>query len=139
MEIRVKRIARKDSYTIGRLYIDDEYFCDTLEDKDRGLKQTDTLEQIKKVKVKDETAIPIGTYKVTLSYSPRFKKILPLIENVKGFDGIRIHSGNTNKDTSGCLLVGKNTKVGMVTSSRDTMKDLMFKLLEVKDISIVIN
>lgn len=139
MEIKVKRIARKDSYTIGRLYIDDEYFCDTLEDKDRGLKQTDTLEQIKKVKVKDETAIPIGTYKVTLSYSPRFKKILPLIENVKGFDGIRIHSGNTNKDTSGCLLVGKNTKVGMVTSSRDTMKDLMFKLLEVKDVTIVIS
>lgn len=139
MEIKVKRIARKDSYTIGRLYIDDEYFCDTLEDKDRGLKQTDTLEQIKKVKVKDETAIPIGTYKVTLSYSPRFKKILPLIENVKGFDGIRIHSGNTNKDTSGCLLVGKNTKVGMVTSSRDTMKDLMLKLLEVKDVTIVIS
>lgn len=105
MEIKVKRIARKDNYTIGHLYVDGEYLCDTLEDKDRGLKDTDDLEHIKKVKVKGETAIPMGAYKVRLTFSPRFKKTLPLIENVKGFDGIRIHSGNTPKDTEGCLLV----------------------------------
>ena len=138
MEIKVKRIARKNNYTIGHLYVDGEYLCDTLEDKDRGLKDTDDLEHIKKVKVKGETAIPMGTYKVRLTYSPRFKKTLPLIENVKGFDGIRIHSGNTPKDTEGCLLVGKNTVVGMVTQSKDTLKELMTKMYSQKDIDIII-
>lgn len=138
MEIKVKRIARKDSYTIGHIYIDGEYVCDTLEDKDRGLKQSDDLEHIKKVKVKGETAIPMGTYKVRMTYSPRFKKVLPLIENVKGFDGIRIHSGNTSKDTEGCLLVGRNTVVGMVTQSKDTLKKLMERMEEDKDITITI-
>lgn len=138
MEIKVKRIARKDNYTIGHLYADGEYLCDTLEDKDRGLKDTDDLEHIKKVKVKGETAIPMGAYKVRLTYSPRFKKTLPLIENVKGFDGIRIHSGNTPKDTEGCLLVGKNTVVGMVTQSKDTLKELMTKMYSQKDIDIII-
>lgn len=138
MEIKVKRIARKNNYTIGHLYVDGEYLCDTLEDKDRGLKDTDDLEHIKKVKVKGETAIPMGTYKVRLTYSPRFKKTLPLIENVKGFDGIRIHSGNTPKDTEGCILVGKNTVVGMVTQSKDTLKELMTKMYSQKDIDIII-
>ena len=138
MEIKVKRIARKNNYTIGHLYVDGEYLCDTLEDKDRGLKDTDDLEHIKKVKVKGETAIPMGTYKVRLTYSPRFKKTLPLIENVKGFDGIRIHSGNTPKDTEGCILVGKNTVVGMVTQSKDTLKELMTKMYNQKDIDIII-
>lgn len=138
MEIKVKRIARKNNYTIGHLYVDGEYLCDTLEDKDRGLKDTDDLEHIKKVKVKGETAIPMGTYKVRLTYSPRFKKTLPLIENVKGFDGIRIHSGNTPKDTEGCILVGKNTVVGMVTQSKDTLKELMTKMYSQKNIDIII-
>lgn len=128
MNILIKRIAKKDNYTIGKLYINGQYFCDTLEDKDRGLKQSDNIITIKAKKIFGKTAIPIGTYNVVLSYSPKFKKILPLVENVKGFSGIRIHQGNTANDTEGCILVGKNNIVGMVTHSEDTLKALMQKL-----------
>lgn len=77
-----------------------------------------SVEQIKKSKVYGETAIPTGTYSVTYTYSTRFKKYMPLINNVKGFDGIRIHSGNTAKDTLGCIIVGDNKVVGKVINSR---------------------
>lgn len=128
MELKVKRIAKRDTYTIGKLYVDGEYFCDTIEDRDRGLNDSMSVEEIKKIKVYGETAIPTGRYRVTLSYSIKFKKMLPEILNVKGFAGIRIHSGNTAKDTLGCILVGKNTVVGQVTSSRATFDRLMLKL-----------
>lgn len=128
MNILIKRIAKKDNYTIGKLYINGQYFCDTLEDKDRGLKQTDNIISIKAKKIFGKTAIPMGKYNVVLSYSPKFKKILPLVDNVKGFSGIRIHQGNTADDTEGCILVGKNNIVGMVTHSEDTLKALMKKL-----------
>lgn len=138
MNLTVKRVAKKDTYTIGKLYVDSVYFCDTLEDKDRGLKQSDDLAYITKHKVYSETAIPTGTYNVSLNYSPKFKKILPLIENVKGFSGIRIHSGNTAQDSLGCILVGKNTVVGKVTNSRDTFNALFEKLQNQKKITITI-
>lgn len=128
MNILIKRIALKDNYTIGKLYINGQYFCDTLEDKDRGLKQTDNIISIKAKKIFGKTAIPLGTYNVDITYSPKFKKYLPLVENVKGFSGIRIHSGNTVDATDGCILVGKNTIVGMVTHSQDTLKALLQKL-----------
>ena len=114
MEILIKRIAKKSTYTIGKLYIDNKYFCDTLEDKDRGLKDTMSVEEILNIKVKHETAIPTGNYNVDITYSPRFKKQLPIILNVKGFDGIRFHSGNTDKDSSGCVLLGENKVIGKV-------------------------
>lgn len=138
MNLTVKRVAKKDTYTIGKLYIDGVYFCDTLEDKDRGLKQSDDLAYITKHKVYGETAIPTGTYNVSLTYSTKFKKILPLIENVKGFSGIRIHSGNTAQDSLGCILVGKNTVVGKVTNSRDAFNALFEKLQNQKIITITI-
>lgn len=138
MNLTVKRVAKKDTYTIGKLYIDGVYFCDTLEDKDRGLKQSDDLAYITKHKVYGETAIPTGTYNVSLTYSTKFKKILPLIENVKGFSGIRIHSGNTAQDSLGCILVGKNTVVGKVTNSRDAFNALFEKLQNQKKITITI-
>lgn len=128
MNIRIKRIAKKNDYTIGQMYIDGEYYCDTLEDKDRGLKQTDTADEISKKKVYGKTAIPTGAYNVELTYSPKFKRILPLIDNVRGFSGIRIHNGNTAADTEGCILVGRNTIVGMVTHSVETLNKLMDKL-----------
>lgn len=112
MKLTLIRKYKKDKYCIGKLYIDGEYFCDTLEDKDRGLTDNMTVSEISKIKVKKETAIPTGTYKVTITYSNRFKKNMPLINNVKGFEGIRIHSGNTDKDTEGCILVGQNKVVG---------------------------
>lgn len=131
MRLTLKRIANKDNYCIGKLYINGKYFCDTLEDHDRGLDDSMTLEDILKLKKYGETAIPTGIYTVLLTYSPKYKKVMPLINNVKGYSGIRIHSGNTAKDTLGCLLVGKNTKVGMVTDSRNTYNAL-FKRLQQK-------
>lgn len=119
MKIRIDRAWKKDGYTISRVFIDgvrQKYEC--LEDKDRGLTQDMDIKQIEKVKVYGETAIPSGTYEVVWSHSPRFKRFMPLLMNVPGFSGIRIHSGNTAKDSLGCLLIGRNTKVGKVTDSR---------------------
>lgn len=141
MRLTLKRIANKKTYCIGKLYINGKYFCDTLEDTDRGLDSTMTEEEIKKIKVKSETAIPTGIYKIILNYSPKFKKVMPLITNVKGYSGVRIHTGNSAKDTEGCLLVGKNTIVGRLTESRK-MYDALFKRLQQKgsnDITIEIN
>lgn len=125
MEILVKRIAKKETYTIGKMYIDGKYFCDTLEDKDRGLSQSMTEEEISKRKVYGLTAIPTGAYKVIVNYSERFGKRMPLLLDVKGYAGVRIHSGNTPADTLGCILVGRNTAKGMVTESRKTFLRLM--------------
>lgn len=123
------RIANRPTYCIGRLYINGEYFCDTLEDTDRGLDDAMPLEEIKDRKVYGKTAIPTGVYNVILNYSPKYKKVMPLIQNVKGFEGIRIHSGNTDKDSLGCILVGKNKVVGKVIDSRATY-DAFFKRLQ---------
>lgn len=130
MELNVKRIARKDGYTIGRLFINNEYFCDTLEDTDRGLISTMQVNEILAKKVKAQTAIPTGKYDVILTFSPRFKRVLPLLLNVKCYEGVRVHAGNTNKDTEGCLLVGENKVKGQVINSRATLEKLMSILLD---------
>lgn len=121
MEIKLHRKYRKTNYTIGQLYINGKYFSDCLEDPDRGLTDTMSLEEIKRIKVFGNTCIPYGQYKVTITYSPKFKRNLPLINNVKGFEGIRIHSGNTNYDTQGCVLLGFNKVKGKVINSKDTV------------------
>ena len=131
MRLTLKRIANKKDYCIGKLYINGKYFCDTLEDVDRGLDDSMTEDDIKQIKIKGQTAIPVGIYTVLLTYSPKYKKVMPLINNVKGYSGIRIHSGNSSKDTEGCLLVGKNTVVGRLTDSRNTYNAL-FKRLQQK-------
>ena len=143
MELLLKRIARRETYTIGKLYIDGEYFCDTLEDTDRGLRQDMSLPVIRAKKRAGVTAIPTGRYKVTLKVqSPRFSKkemyqfckgYLPRLVNVLGFEGVLIHVGNTAKDTEGCILVGKNTKVGKVLESRVTFVNLYERLKAATD------
>jgi len=128
MELTLKRIARKPTYTIGRLFINNTYFCDVLEDYDRIY--------FGGSKVAGKTAIPCGRYEVLLdNYSPRFGNkepyktlcggCVPLINNVPQFAGVRIHCGNTALDTDGCLLVGKNTVVGKVMESKTTFTMLM--------------
>ena len=97
MKVEVNRIFKASNYTIGELSVNNNYVCDTLEDKVRADGK----------KVYAETAIPTGTYTLVLSYSNRFKKVMPEILNVPNFSGIRIHCGNSSKDTEGCLLVGK--------------------------------
>lgn len=144
MEILVERKWKKPNYTIGVMSIDGKRFCETLEDVDRNLNSSMTVEQIKTIKKPNETAIPTGTYKITLdTFSPRFgnksfyKKVcggkLPRILNIKGFDGVLIHCGNTNLDTSGCILVGRNLEVGKVLKSQETFEKLYKILKENKD------
>lgn len=129
MDILVERLWKKDTYTIGKVYIDGKYFSESLEDKDRGLTSTMPLEEIKNKKVYGKTAIPSGLYTILYTYSPKYKRLMPLVDNVKGFSGIRIHSGNSAEDSLGCILLGKNTKVGMVTESRVTCNSF-YKLIE---------
>lgn len=137
MELKVKRVYRGPLYTIGHLYIDDKYFCDTLEDPDRGLVSTMPLSKIKEMKIKGDTCIPYGTYKLSLNiisakysniakykYTAIAKGKMPRVMNVPGFEGILIHAGNTQKDTEGCLLVGKNKVKGKVINSQVTWQKL---------------
>lgn len=123
MKIILKRIALKNTYTIGKLYIDGEYFCDTLEDTVRDLNKSGKFDNGEK-KIYGETAIPYGTYNVKWTYSNKFKKYMPLIENVPSFAGIRIHAGNSSADTQGCILVGENKAVGKVLNSKNTVNKL---------------
>lgn len=118
MKIELHRKWRKKGYSIGILYIDGKRICETLEDEDRGLFEDMSLSDIRRVKVKGETAIPVGRYQITWTYSLRFRKMLPLLNGVPGYEGIRIHSGNKARDTEGCILCGRNTEVGTVTNSR---------------------
>lgn len=127
MEIEVKRTARRTGYTIGRMFVDGRYVCDTLEDRDRGLTQQMSTAQICGMKVKGETAIPAGRYMVDMkTVSARFggrkqyafcKGRLPRLCGVPGYDGVLIHCGNTAADTGGCILVGENRAVGKVLES----------------------
>jgi hypothetical protein len=119
MKFTLRRIAKKEKYTIGKLYIDGIYYCDTLEDKVRPDGE----------KIYGETAIPHGTYKFIMTYSTRFKMTLPLLLKVPMFDGIRIHAGNTAKDTHGCILVGDNSVIGEVHESRKTLDALLKKIV----------
>ena len=112
MNLLVDRIFLGDSYTIGKLYINGEYFCDTLEDTVRDLKPDGSG------KVYGETAIPTGTYNVIVNRSPKYRRLLPRLLNVPFFEGILMHSGNLAKDSHGCILVGKNSKKGMVLESK---------------------
>lgn len=124
MQITLIRPATQDApYTVGDLYINDVFFCNVLEDRDRGIFQNDSLNYIASIKVMHETAIPYGTYQVVMSYSNRFKKYLPELLDVPGFAGIRIHTGNTEADSSGCLLVGAK-QGNKVINSRVTYSKL---------------
>ena len=138
IKLRLKRIYKGLKYTIGKLFIDDEYFCDTIEDTDRGLKSSMSVEYIKKKKVYAKTAIPTGTYKIEMTYSNKFKRILPLLVDVKGFSGIRIHRGNTEIDSSGCIIVGENKVKGKVINSTRYEIALVNKLSNEDDIEITI-
>ena len=148
MKLELKRIFRGPKYTIGKLYIDNQYICDTLEDTDRGLKQTDSLFSIQKKKVYGQTAIPTGTYGITLNViSPKFKDRswakfcngkLPRLLNVPGYDGVLIHVGNKPEDTLGCILVGYNKIKGQLINSTEAFKKLYSILGKSPTITIVI-
>jgi hypothetical protein len=125
MKLILDRKYKKETYTIGNLYIDynnnfdPEFFCNTIEDKVRP----------KGEKIYGKTAIPAGTYPIVITYSPKFKRELPLIFNVPGFSGVRIHPGNDENDTEGCILVGENKVKGKVINSQVTFLKL-FSILK---------
>ena len=147
MKIKLYRKYSGPNYCIGKLHINDEYFSDVLEDPDRGLQNTMSIQEIQQLKVKGDTCIPYGTYDITLDIvSPKFgskpfyKEVcngkLPRLLNVKGFEGILIHVGdgpNGNKLTEGCLLIGKNTIKGGLTQGKEYFKLLYSKMLEAKN------
>jgi len=116
MKIKVIREVLTPTETLGSLYINDKFFCYTLEDIDRKLKNTDSIDFVKAHKVKANTAIPSGEYRMILSMSNRFKRIMPEVLNVPGFQGIRFHGGNTHKDSEGCVLVAKQRNINKPSS-----------------------
>lgn len=118
MELSLNRFFKGELYTISHLCVDGEYFCDTIEDTVR------VLGEHGEGKIPDKTAIPAGTYKITLAYSPKFKRIMPLLLNVPFFQGILIHTGNTQDDSSGCIIVGENKVKGKVINSQITFNKL---------------
>jgi hypothetical protein len=128
MNLKLVRKEFTSVSTIGELSIDGKFFCFVLEDKDRGLTQSETLTSIKIKKIFGVTAIPYGKYKVVLSESPHFKRLLPEILNVKGYTGVRIHRGNTDKDTLGCLIVGFRKVYNQVFESAKAEEALIKEL-----------
>lgn len=131
MELLLERKWKKPDYTVGKLFVNGVFFCNTMEDTDRGLRQDMPISEIKLKKKPGITAIPTGTYNIKMDIiSPKYSQKswyvtncngarLPRLENTPGFDGILIHCGNTAKDSEGCILVGKNDAVGMVTKSKE--------------------
>jgi hypothetical protein len=126
MKLLLKRLHRTEHSTIGELYVDGKFECYTLEDKER------------EVKIKSETAIPKGTYIVGITLSNRFKRLLPILINVPNFEGVRIHSGNSNHDTEGCILVGTTRSEDYIGSSRLAFQKLFKKMQLAKSITLTI-
>lgn len=144
MKILLDRFFKGPKYTVGHLYIDGKYLCDTIEDVDRGLLDSMSLSEIKAKKISSKTAIPRGTYKITLDVvSPKYSKKdyyikvckgkVPRILNVKGFEGILLHTGNTEEDSAGCIILGENKVKGKVINSKVTFEKFYKELLKDKD------
>ena len=130
MKILLDRKYLGKAYTIGTLSFDGKYLCECIEDVVRDLNKDGDLLDDGETKIPKETAIPYGIYKVKLSMSPKFKRILPMVENVKHFTGIRIHKGRTAKHTWGCILPGENKIKGQVINSEKYEMIIIQKILE---------
>lgn len=134
MQITIVRKEFTDTYTIGELYLNGVFFCYTMEDKDRGITEDDSITDIKKVKIVKRTAIPYGDYRIMLSYSVKLKRFLPLILDVPGFRGIRIHKGSTEEWSSGCVLVGMEKLSGKLNKIVDAEKKLLKALKAINEV-----
>ena len=148
LKLTLKRAYRGAKYTVGKLYINGKYFCDTMEDVDRGLSDSMTEAEVAKKKVYGETAIPLGTYRIDMNtVSPKFKNRawatpyggkVPRLVNVKGFQGVLIHPLNTAADSLGCIGVGENKVKGKIINSTKWFHALMAELKKQTDITLTI-
>ena len=129
--IQIKRFAFKETYTIGKLYVDGVYICDTIEDKVRVLNSP-------KDKVYGETAIPAGEYKADVAFSKKFRYNVVRLFDVPYFSGIYIHKGNTEKDSLGCIIVGYNDKKGWVSRPTVAMNKLMEAIKGYDELKVII-
>lgn len=130
MELTLVRKYCRPGYIIGKLYVNDNYLCDTLEPKNGHLYSSMSVKKIASIKSSlGIIAIPLGRYPVLITKSVKFKRWLPQLVGVPGFSGIRIHSGNTPEDTEGCILVGWNKVPGKVVNSRSALDKLMTLLV----------
>jgi len=132
MEILVNRRTKTKLSTISDVTIDGVFFCFGLEDVDRGLKQSDDIDVIKTKKVFAQTAIPAGRYEIIINFSNRFQQYMPLLLNVPGFEGVRIHPGNKAANTEGCLLLGQTVGADFVGNSRLAYRSFLPKLRAVE-------
>lgn len=128
MRIEIQREIFSKTNVIGRLFVDGVHLGYTLEDTDRGLTDKMSVVEIKLRKIFGQTAIPYGEYEVVLNYSNRFKKVMPLLLNVKGFEGVRIHGGNTEADTLGCPLLGAKKTDKSIFECSEVNKQLITKI-----------
>lgn len=138
MKLKLHRRYFGATYTIGTLYINGKYFCDTLEDKNRDLNRDGDLNDAGEMKMHGKTAIPFGSYSVIVNRSPKFGRELPRLLNVPHFEGILIHRGNTAKDSAGCILVGENKEKGKVLNSTKYELELVEILKKHTEITIEI-
>lgn len=136
--IKVIREKRTKESTIGSLFINDEFKMYTLEDFDRDYNKDGDLDDIGETKIMHETAIPAGVYKIELTMSARMKRMLPILFNVKGFDGVRIHAGNNKNHSSGCILVGYQRGDDFIGTSKKAEQDLVKELKKYSEIEITI-
>ena len=128
INLELRRIFYAPTYTVGKLYVNGQYWCDTIEDACRDTNKNGKFDN-KEAKVMHKTAILQGTYEVIVNMSPRFKRMLPRLLNVPNFDGILIHNGTDENSTSGCIIVGENKVKGKVINSTFWMNKLTDYLL----------
>lgn len=134
MLVLIERKWKKDTYTIGRVFIDGNFFANSMEDRDRGLVKNMPIGEIQRIKVYGETAIPAGEYDVRMTYSPKYRRMMPEIMDVPGWTGVRLHSMNTAKDSEGCIGFGKNDKPGWISNSRAAMREFEKRLKTAGDV-----
>ncbi len=132
MKLELKRIALKPNYTIGKLFINGTYYCDTIEDKVIDLNKNGKFDD-GLTKVMHQTAIPYGTFKVVVNHSPKFNRELPRLLDVPYFEGILIHNGSDQNSSSGCIIVGENKIVGKVTNSTFYMNNLTARIKDAQN------
>ena len=128
MKLKIIRGPKTDISTIGDLFVNGVFACNTLEDKDRGLKQSMSLAEIAAIKVSGKTAIPAGIYEIVTRWSEKHQRMLPHLVNVTGFAEVEMHPGNDADDTLGCILVGHHDGANWISNSRDAFEKLFTQM-----------